>query len=322
MEKNVNKIMTIQDAISKYVHDGDCIAMGGFVTNKKSYALVREIIKQKKKNLYLESGPAGGDEDMLIGAGCVKAINISYIANSGFTAVCRRFRKAIQNKEILFEDYSMDVQTIIYHAAALGLTYVPIKNMLGSDLADKWGISEEIRKQDTKLPDKKFVIQDDPFKPGSKLCCVPTPHIDVALVHVQEASPDGTCRIKGPTFQDIDIALAAKHCIISCEKLLDNDTIRRNPELNSIPGMAVDAVVYAPYGAHPSQCFGYYDYDPEFYQEYNKASGDDELFNQFIDKYIHQCEDHNEYLDKIGASRLLSLRVEPGIGYVPGLKRK
>ena len=85
-----NKLMTAQDAIARFVRDGDCIAFGGFSTNRRAYGLVREVIRQKKKDLTVESGSAGGDIDMLIGAGCVKVMNISYIANSGFTMVCRR----------------------------------------------------------------------------------------------------------------------------------------------------------------------------------------------------------------------------------------
>lgn len=314
--------MTASRAISTFLRDGDCLALGGFVTNRRAYGLVREIIRQGKKDLYLEGGPSGGDVDMLIGARCVKAIIVSYIANSGFTQVCRRFRHAVEQGEILFDDYSLDVQTIVYHGAALGLSYVPVKNMLGTDLVGKWGISEEERLKHPKLPAKKFVLQEDPFASGSQLCCVPTPSIDVACIHVQKASLDGTCRIEGPEFQDVDIAMAAKHTIVSCEELLTNEEIRRNPEWNTITGLCVDAVVPMPYGAHPSQCFGCYDYDSAFYLDYDKLSRTQEAFDAFVGEYIGACPEPNDYLDKIGASRLLELRVRRGYGYVPGMRRK
>lgn len=320
--QEMSKVRTAEEAVREYVHDGDCIAIGGFVTNRRPYAAIREVIRQKKRDLYVEGGPSGGDIDMLIGAGCVKAIMISYIANSGYTQVCRRFREKVEQGELLFEDYSLDVQTIAYHGAALGLPYVPVKNMLGSDLADRWGISEEERKNHPKLSAKKFVIQEDPFCPGSKLCCVPAPEIDVAIIHVQMASPDGTTRIVGAPFQDLDIAMAAKHTIVTCEQLVSNEEIRRNPELNSLSGLCVDAVVHAPRGAHPSQCFDCYDYDSQFYLEYDKASKTQEDFDRFIEKYVEDCPTHAEYLDRIGASRLLALNVKPGYGYVPGLKRR
>jgi len=319
---STSKVMTAGEAIGKYIKDGDCLALGGFVTNRRAYGLVRAIIAQGIKNLYIEGGPSGGDVDMLIGAKCAKAINISYIANSGYTQVGRRFRAAVENKEILFEDYSMDVQTIAYHGAALGLSYVPVKNMLGSDLVNKWGISEEERKRHPKISAKKLVIQEDPFNSGSFLCCVPTPQIDVACIHVQQASPNGICRIAGPLFQDLDIAMAAKYAIVSCEELVSDEEIRRQPELNTITGLCVDAVVPMAYGAHPSQCFGFYDYDSNFYMNYEKVSRTQEAFDEFIEAYIDGGSTHASYLDKIGVNRLLELKVHKGYGYVPGLKRR
>lgn len=322
MDALTTKVMTAEEAVKTYIHNGDCIAVGGFVTNRRPYALIREVIRQKKRDLYVESGPAGGDIDMLIGAGCVKAINISYIANSGYTQVCRRFREAVEKGGLPFEDYSLDVQTILYHAAALGLPYVPVKNMLGSDLADKWGISREERVQHPKLPAEKFVIQENPFVPGDQVCCIPTPHIDVAVIHAQMASPDGTVRIIGAPFQDLDIAMAATRTIVSCERVVSDREIRRHPELNSLSGLCIDAVVHAPRGAHPSQCFGEYDYDGQFYLEYDKASRTQEDFDRFIENYVTGCPTHEDYLNAIGASRLLALDVRPGCGYVPGLKRR
>ncbi|MCE5243713.1 MAG: CoA-transferase [Syntrophobacteraceae bacterium] len=320
--RHPDKVMTAGEAVADFVHDGDCIALGGFVTNRRAYALVREIIRQRKRDLYIEGGGSGGDVDMLIGAGCAKAINIAYIANSGFTQVGRRFRAAVEDGSLLFEDYSLDVLTIAYHGAALGLPYMPVKNMLGSDLADKWGISKEERAKHPKLPREKFILQADPFCSESLLCCVPTPQIDVACIHAQMASPDGTCRILGATFQDLDIAIAARHTLVTCEELLSDREIRRHPERNTLPGLCVDAVVHAPYGAHPSQCFGYYDYDPEVFREYDAASRSREEFERFVDRYVTDCATNESYLDRIGGARLAALRVAPGYGYVPGLRRK
>lgn len=317
-----SKVMTVQAAISTLLQDGDCLALGGFSTNRRAYGLVREIIRQKKRGLYIEGGPSGGDIDMLIGAGCVEAISLSYIANSGYTMVCRRFREAVEAGKLLFEDYSLDVHTIAYHGAALGLTYVPVKNMLGSDLVEKWGISHQERLKHPKLPPHKFLIQEDPFHPGSTLCLVPTPSIDVACIHVQKASPDGTCRIEGAQFQDVDIAIAARHTIISCEELVTNEEMRRDPGANTLPGLCIDAVVHIPWGAHPSQCCGYYDYDSRAFQEYDKASRTQTEFECYVSKYVDECPEHGQYLDAIGASHLIQLTVDQEYGYARGLKRK
>lgn len=318
----MGKIYSLSEAISKFVHDGDHLVFGGFTTNRKPYAAVYEILRQGQKGFIGESGPAGGDWDMLIGEGRVKAYNNCYTANSGFTNVSRRFRKAVERGELLMEDYSQDVIMLQLHAASLGLPYLPVRLMMGSDLVDKWGISKEERQKIDKLPNDKFVIQEDPFHPGQKVVCCPVPEIDTAIIHVQQASPDGTCRIIGDEFHDVDIAIAAKHCIVTCEEIVSDEEIRREPEKNSIAGFCVDAVVLAPYGAHPSQCYGYYDYDKQLFQEYDKASKTDEGFKAFMDEWVYGVKDHEEYLNKLGAVRLSKLKVVPGFGYAVDMTKE
>ena len=318
MRKPKNKACALSEAISKYVKSGDCLAFGGFTTSRKPLAAVSEIIRQGQTDLIAEGGPAGSDWDMLIGAGRVKAYVNCYTANPRFSNISRRFRAAIEAGELLFEDYSQDAVMMMFHGAALGIPYVPAKYMLGSSIEDEWGISEADRKRIGKLPPKKFIIQDNPFEPGEKLLLLPVPKIDVAIIHAQIASPDGTCRILGNPYQDTDLAFGSKNTIVTCEELVPDEEIRRRPEDNTIPGIVVDAVVHLPYGAHPSQVYGYYDYDIDFYMEYDRAGATDESFKAFLDLWVYGCEDHRAYLDKLGASRLIDLKIVPGIGYRVG----
>ncbi len=311
----MSKVCSLSEAVSKFVKSGDHIVIGGFTTNRKPYALVYEILRQGLKDFVGEGGPAGGDWDMLIGADRVKAYINCYTANSGVTNVSRRFREYYEKGKLHMEDYSQDVIMLMLHAASLGLPYLPVRLMMGTDLVNKWGISKEVRKTIDKLPDDKFVYVDNPFNPGEKVVAVPVPKIDVAIIHVQKASPDGTCSIIGDEFHDVDIAIAAKHCIVTCEELVSNEEIRLDPTKNSIPCFCVDAVVHAPYGAHPSQCYGYYDYDNAFFRMYDVVSKTQEDFNKFLDEWVYGVANHEEYLNKLGATRLLDLRVVPGLGY-------
>jgi len=311
-----DKTMTLKEAVNRFVHSGDFIALGGCTTNRKPFAVVSEIIRQGIKNLYIHGGNAGGDSDMLIGAGCCKVFINAYCANSGYSNVSRRYRKFIEEGKIMIEDYSLDVQALIFHAAALGLPFVPIKHMLGSDLEKKWGISEEVRACDNNLPNKKLMVTENPFNTEEKICLVPIPKIDVAIIHVQKASVDGTARIEGSVFSDLDMVMAAKYCIVTCEELVEPHELRREPYLNSIPSILTDAVVHVPFGAHPSQVYNYYDYDRDFYKMYDKVSGDDQLFEKFLKEWVYEFDSHDKYLAKLGISRLDNLKVIKGIGYV------
>jgi glutaconate CoA-transferase subunit A len=220
---------------------------------------------------------------------------------------------------MLFEDYSQDAAVLMFTGAALGFPYIPFRAMLGSGLVDEIGISEEQRKAIPKLPSKKYVIQKDPFT-GKDDCLLPTPQLDVSIIHAQKASPDGTVRIEGDEFHDTDIAISAKYTIVTCEELVTNDWIRQDPQLNKVPAFCVDAVVHVPFGAYPAQCYNYYDLDADRMREYDKVSGDDAAFKEYVQKWFLDVKDHQEFLDKVGASRLLNLRVVPGLGYLPKSK--
>jgi glutaconate CoA-transferase subunit A len=78
----------------------------------------------------------------------------------------------------------------------------------------------------------------------------------------------------------------------------------------------VNAVVHLPYGAHPTQCCAYYDYDKPFLRMYDEAGKTDEGFDAFLREWVYGVKDHAEYLDRLGAARTIGLRVTPGIGYV------
>lgn len=311
----MNKVYSLHDAVAKFVEDGDSLCMGGFTTNRKPFAVVHEILRQGQKDFIGYGGPAGGDWDMLIGEDRVKAYINCYTANSGVTNVSRRFRAAIEKNEVLFEDYSQDVIMLMLHAASLGIPYLPLRLMMGTDLANMWGISKEVRKTIPKLPDDKFVEVANPFVDGEKLLAIPTPVLDTAIIHVHQASPDGTCSILGDEFHDVDIAVAARKVIVSCEELVENGQIRLDPTTNSIPGFCVSAVVHAPYGAHPAQSYAHYDYDNPYLKEYDVASKTPEAFKEFCQKYVYGVKNHEEYLNLLGATRLLDLKEVEGYGY-------
>ncbi len=340
----MNRVMSLHDAVAKYVESGDSICFGGFTTNRKPYAAVAEILRQGQKDFTVWAGPAGGDWDMMIGEGRVKAYINCYTANSGYTNVSRRFRAAIEAGELTYEDYSQDVLMLQLHAASLGLPFLPVRLMQGSGLTDFWGISPETRKRLEKVDDLKFAYIDNPFNPGEKVVAVPTPKLDTAIIHVQKASADGTCIIEGDEFHDVDVAVAARKVIVTCEELVSDEYIRRDPSQTKVFGECVSAVCHVPFGAWPSQCYNYYDCDDQAMKEYDRASKyqdkedaekqiareaekaakkglpykapvDPETFRDYLEKWVYGCRDNDELLDRIGGSRLARLKVIPGLGY-------
>ena len=187
----MNKVMSLHDAVAKYVENGDTLAIGGFTTNRKPYATVSEILRQGQKDFIVYAGPGGGEVDMLIGEGRVAAYINCYTANSGYTNVSRRFRAAIEQGKLTYEDYSQDVLMLMLHASSLGLPFLPVRLMQGSGLMKFWGISEEKRKTMPKIENLKCAEIENPMVPGQKVVAVPVPKIDTAIIHVQQARAAG-----------------------------------------------------------------------------------------------------------------------------------
>ena len=99
---------------------------------------------------------------------------------------------------------------------------------------------------------------DCPFT-GEKLLLVPALNPDVALIHVQRCDAYGNAQIDGLQFMDIDLAMAANRVILTTERIVSNDQIRRAPDQTKIPFFAVDAVVELPFGCAPHECYGVYE---------------------------------------------------------------
>jgi len=325
MNTATDKVTRLADAIDRYIHNGSHISIGGFTINRNPMAAVYEIIRQKKRDLHVYAHSNGQGIDELVGGGCVAKLEIAYAGSGRFAPTCIRFRKGVEAKTILVEDYSNYQMTLRFMAGAMGVPFLPTRSALGTDIIARWGFSEALRAADPKLPNKKLTVMDNPFEHWGgteKVVLVPAIQPDVTLLHVQEADAAGTARIKGLTFADVEQAKAARHVVLTCEKLLDTEILRTAPENNQIPGIIVDAVVPVPYGAFPTACYHCYDYDPVYLNTYRHCALDDRGHQQYLDEWIFAVADHQALLEKVGKGRLANIKADPRTGYAVGLDRK
>ncbi|MBT4512744.1 MAG: CoA transferase subunit A [Chloroflexi bacterium] len=325
MNTSQDKVTDLKRAISKYVAQGSHISIGGFTVNRNPMAAVYEIIRQAITDLHLYAHSNGQGVDELIGAGCVGKLEIAYGGNGRFAPTCIRFQQAAQDGAILIEDYSNYQMTLRFLAGAMGVPFLPTRSSLGTDITDRWGFSEELRKDDPKLPDDKLVIMENPFGnwlDTSKVVLVPAINPDVTIIHVQKCDRQGTLRMEGLTFSDIEQAKSAKYLIVTCEELVDTSELREYPDQNQIPFFHVDAVVHVPFGAYPTACYRYYDYDPIYLNEYAEYAKDDTRFKDYLNRFIYGTSNHRELLDLIGQKRLKSIAADPRTGYASGLDRR
>ena len=141
---------------------------------------------------------------------------------------------------------------------------------------------------------------------GEKILLVPALNPDVALIHVQRCDPFGNAQLDGLTFMDIDMAMAANSVIITTERIISNDQIRRSPDLTKIPFFTVDGVVEVPYGCVPHECYGVYEpFFPhmDYYAELTKKDPIKGV-KEYLDRFYYSPKNWNEYLDLIGIDEI------------------
>ena len=325
MNTDANKLMPISEAVDRFVPDGAHISIGGFTINRNPMAAVYEIIRQKKRHLHLYAHSNGQGVDELVGAGCVDRIEIAYAGSGRFAPTCIRFRRAVESGRVAVEDYSNYQMTLRFMAGAMGVPFLPTRSSLGSDIANLWGFSKDLRQGSARIPDRKLVVMDNPFDgwcDTEKVVLVPAINPDVTIIHVQIADPQGTVRITGLPFADVEQAKAAKHLIVTCETIAGADQLRRSPDQNQIPFFCVDAVVHLPMGAWPTACYRHYDYDPARLHRYREAALDDERYGEYLQEEIIATATHEEMMARVAADQLEKIRADERTGYAVGLDRR
>ena len=319
-----NKFMPLKDAINKFVTNGSHISLGGSTANRNPMAAIYEIIRQQKKELYLYGAIMGPGPDLLIGAGCVSAVELGYLGVGRYAPTAPCFKRFVEQGRIRFEDYTNYQMALRFLAGAMGTPFIPTKSSLGSDILKKWGIDEQFRKSDDRISPKKLVLMSNPFNSAfnEKVVLLPAINPDVTIIHAQKVDRQGNVRIEGLTFSDVEQAKAATNLIITCEEVCEEETLRSRPQLNQLPSFFPDAVVKLSKGAHPTQCYNYYDLDTNFLYAMIEASKNDTTLSTFLEGHVFGVTDHEQYLEKIGHDVFYEISADPGLGYKSNLNRK
>ncbi|MEO0132065.1 MAG: CoA-transferase [candidate division WOR-3 bacterium] len=283
------KLMTEQEAIAKFVSDGDYIGTELYGTVRAPMSLTREIIRQGKKHLRL-AGQGIHEIDLLLAADLVDTIDITYIGWEVY-GISNILRRAVESGRVKTADWSNGAITWRFKAAAMGVPFLPTFSMLGTDTL-KYSAAKVVK---------------CPFT-GQPVVLLPALFLDVGLIHVHRADKYGNCQIEGISGFAFELARASKKLIVSAEEIIDTEEIRKYPEHTIIPYFLVDAVVHAPFGSHPGEmCYRYWR-DEEHLKKFLEDSKDPEKTKAYLDKYVYGVKNHQEYLELIGEERLQKLK--------------
>jgi glutaconate CoA-transferase subunit A len=277
------------DAALAVIRDGATVGIGGWIFHGQPMALVRGLIRKGVRNLSLVPAPGSVAPDMLIGAGCVKETACVFISFEHL-GLAPNFRRAAQSGAL--KVLEMDGPGIAggLRAGACDLPYGLIPD-LGTDLprANPQGY-RKARVQDGRRP----LLEVPAIKP------------DVLLLHGQQADEEGNVQYFGAGYFDLLMAQAARHVICSVDRIVPASTVRQSARLTKIPSAFVDAVVVAPFGAHPGGSPGLYAHDEKHLRGYVAASRDQAAFDVYLGDYV-RAGDEDAYRNRIGAATLAAL---------------
>lgn len=297
------KLMRMDEAISRFVHDGDVIVIEGF-THLICFAAAHEIIRQRLRGLTVCRLTPDLIYDQLIGAGCVQKLVFSWAGNPG-AGPLYAFRRAVEQgipHPLELEEYSHYGMVARLTAGAAGLPFYPLRNYMGSDLPR---VNPQIKNVTC------------PFT-GEKLAAVPALNPDTAIIHVQRADENGNAQVWGLLGVQKEAAFASRHTVVVAEEIVSESVIRSDPNRTLIPGLIVDAVVREPFGCHPSYAQGYYDRDNDFYVRWREISKDLARFQSYLDQWVFGVQDRAEYVARMGESLIrlkASARLSAPVNY-------
>ncbi|MBT3939709.1 MAG: hypothetical protein HOF44_08380 [Pelagibacterales bacterium] len=291
--KKSEKISSLKDA-TKLVNNGSRLALGGFGIYQRPMAFVRELIKQKVKNLTIIGVVNSIEADMLIGSNCLSTIETSYVGFEKY-GIAPNFRKYSEKGKLRVIDYPELLSVDRFRASQENLDFWPSTGLGGTDIIK---LNKDIKS--FKSPISKNILH-----------ALPAAKPDVVVIHALAGDLYGNIIV--PSYknmaQSLDIILSRScdNVIITIEKIVSDNFMRKHPHLIEIPSHRVKAVCLAPYGAHPTSMLGRYSDDEKHWLEYIKASKNNENFKKYIKKYITSTNGNNGYLNKIGGAHLSSL---------------
>lgn len=281
--KKESKLMSLEEAISTYVDDGDLVGIGGLSFWRKPMGVCREIIKQEKRDLTLCTFVGGMEVDILVAAGCVSKVKASFVGMEVF-GMAPHYRKGVETNQIEVSEESEASIAMGLKCSYLDVPFMPLKGIIGTDFKK---VRDDI---------KEF---EDPLGSGTRLMALPKIDLDLAILHVPYADEYGNGNIAGAVWLDDDMAKTAKKTIITCEKVVELEDIIHLPGKAQLPMQTTDAVVRMPFGAHPTSCYDRYTFDALHIQNYMNMD-----FEEYVEKFV-KVDSHAEYLDNAGGAKTI-----------------
>lgn len=294
------KLMTLAEAVGRFISDGASVVMGTGLENCIPFAAGHEIIRQQKHGLDLVGPISDMLFDQLIGAGAVAKVRAAWVGNV-ITGSGYNFRRAVEDGRIQVEDHSNLTLVMALRAGAMGVSFMPTRTALGSDLY---------------RTNPGLCVTTCPFT-GERLSAVAAICPDVCVVPVQRADVYGNAHAWGNLGLSREACLASRRVILTAEEIVSPEVIASDPNRVITPGFRVSAVVHERWGAHPSPMPGFYNRDHRMFIDYRNESRTAEGYDRWRAEWIDGPGDRRGYLKRLGSDRMQALAIETHLFSAP-----
>jgi|WetSurMetagenome_2_1015567.scaffolds.fasta_scaffold39000_2 acyl CoA:acetate/3-ketoacid CoA transferase alpha subunit/acyl CoA:acetate/3-ketoacid CoA transferase beta subunit len=302
--KRQGKLLSLQEAVQQYVRPGMKLHLAGGIGGPS--AAICEIIRQHwghNPDFTLIQATVTGLALNLIHARLARKIICSVCAEiSGSGRPSKVIQSAYESKKMELENWSLLSLQQRLMAGAFGVPFMPTRSVLGSNIASD--------------NETSFKAMDDPFGSGTKIGLVSALVPDLSIVHGCVADVDGNTIMQAPYGEDLWGSLASKGgVIVTVEKVVPKEFIKKYSALVKIPSFAVNAVVPTPLGLHPFSLTNPgisdvepYEKDVDFLNVLYESGGNAHALEDWIKEWVLQCESHEKYLEKLGTQRVADLK--------------
>lgn len=251
----VNKTVNLEE-LPGLIPSKGLVALGGGWFSNHPMAAVRELVRAGRGDLDLLSLLGTIDVDLLVGAGLVERLTFSMVTLEAF-GLAQQFRRAVQSGKLGITEIPALSLQVALEAGAANVPFMPLRGPIGSDLVA--ANPEVFGTASTSLGDQDVMIVKA-IRPA------------VSIIHALRCDRLGNAQFEGTFGQDPEMAAASERVIVTCEEIVDSSEIASQPDTTKIPGYLVDAVIEAPFGAHPCSHVPRYAQDAWEILAYQRAS--------------------------------------------------
>src|SRR5256714_6774175 len=127
------KVVSLEEATS-FVRDGDSVGIGGSTMSRTPMGMIWALIRAGRKGLACSRSIVSSDGDLLLGSGVCDHIVTSWFSQGILWGVSKVMRHHVETGKARFDEWSHMAMGMRFRAGAMGVPFLPIRSMLGSDV--------------------------------------------------------------------------------------------------------------------------------------------------------------------------------------------